>query len=82
MPRFSGVSSTWADRNTHLQLTDLPKAIAARFALGALPANWQGARSVAAWMYEAAERDGVPAWTGGKEFARVGGDWRGILSVG
>ena len=72
----------WADRNTHLQLTDLPKSFGARFATRALPATWQGARSVAAWMYEAAERDGVQAWNGGKQFAPVGRDWRGILSVG
>jgi hypothetical protein len=33
-------------------------------------------------MYEAAERDGVQAWNGEKQFVRVGGDWREILSVG
>jgi hypothetical protein len=72
----------WADRNTNLQLNDLPDSFAARLAPGALPATWQDARSVAAWMYEAAERDGVQAWNGEKQFARVGRDWRGILSLG
>ena len=72
----------WADRNTHLKLTDLPDSFAARLAPGAPPATWQDARSVAAWMYEASERDGVQAWNGGKQFARVGRDWREILGVG
>jgi hypothetical protein len=72
----------WADRNTRLQLNDLPDSFAARIAPGALPATWQDARSVAAWMYEAAERDGAQAWNGEKQFARVGRDWRRSLSLG
>jgi hypothetical protein len=72
----------WADRNTNLQLNDLPDSFAARLAPGARPATWQDARSVAAWMYEAAERDGVHAWNGEKQFARVGSVWRKILSAG
>ena len=72
----------WAERNTKLHLADLPDSFAARLAPGALPATWQDARSVAAWMYAAAERDGVQAWNGEKQFARVGRDWRGILGVG
>ena len=62
-------------------MSDLPDSFAARLAPGALPATWQDAHSVAAWMYEAAERDGVQAWNGGKQFARVGRDWRGILAL-
>ena len=71
----------WAERNTNLQLNDLPDSFAARLAPGALPATWHDARSVAAWIYAGAERDGVQAWNGVKQFAQVGRDWRGILGL-
>lgn len=72
----------WAARNSNLQPADLPDSSAARLASGALPTTWQDARSVSARRYAAAERDGVQAWNGGKQLARIGRDWRRYLNVG
>jgi len=69
----------WAKRNAALQL---PKVTVARVTQGAPPADWATARSVAAWMYEAAERDQVQAWQSIGDFGKLDGTWRRCLAAG
>jgi hypothetical protein len=70
---------SWATRNDKLQLTE---AAVARATSGALSADWHIARSVAAWLYEAAERDQVQAWQSMGEFGKLDGTWRRCLAAG
>jgi hypothetical protein len=69
----------WATRNAGLQI---PEVAEARVTRGAPLAAWHTARSVAAWMYEAAERDQVEAWQSIGEFGELDGGWRRCLAVG
>ena len=70
---------SWATRNAKLQL---PEVVVTRVAPGAPPAAWGTARSVAAWMYEAAERDEVQAWQSIGEFGKLDGKWKRCLAAG
>jgi hypothetical protein len=69
----------WATRNAELQV---PEEDAARVTRGAPRAAWHTARSVAAWMYEAAERDQVQAWQSIGKFGALDGGWRRCLAAG
>jgi len=70
---------SWATRNAKLQL---PQVAVASVTPGDPLAAWNTARSVAAWMYEAAERDQVQAWQSIGEFGELDGRWRRYLAAG
>ena len=69
----------WATRNAAWQL---PEAFLANVTPGTPTANWNTARSIAAWMYEAAERDRVQAWEAIGKFGELDGQWRKHLDTG
>jgi hypothetical protein len=69
----------WSERNrSHA----MPNVTVGNGGPGATTMNWETARGVAVWMYEAAERDNVPAWHGIGRIGRLGDRWRASLAVG
>ena len=69
----------WARRNrSHA----MPKPISGAGGPGAVTMDWKTARGIAEWMYEAAERDNVPAWHGIGRIGRLGDRWRVSLAAG
>jgi len=69
----------WADRN---QTLAMPKTITNAGRPGAVMVSWPTARGIAEWMYEAAERDNVPAWQGVGCIGRLDDGWRACLIAG
>jgi HNH endonuclease len=70
---------TWAERNTSLEL---PKALAARYPEGRIELTWPAARSIALWMYGAAESERVQTWKGVGKFGKLDSDWQKWLRAG
>jgi hypothetical protein len=60
----------------------MPKPISGAGDPSAVTMDWKTARGVAEWMYEAAERDNVPAWHGIGRIGRLGDRWRVSLAAG
>ena len=67
----------WVNRN---QSHTMPAPIMNAAHPGATTVTWQTARGIAEWMYEAAERDDLPAWHGIGRVGQIGDSWRRCLA--
>jgi hypothetical protein len=67
----------WRLRNSDLPALGWPESADSSRHAGA--ATWQSTRRLAAWLYAAADRDGMHAWDAPNRLTRLTGAWRSML---